>query len=879
MNKLGLITRIALLVISVEVIAFGALGWFYTDRFSSAAEKQIRSRLHLVGQMIAEDELAISSVSRQSLMGDLVGAPYLHGMVIGGNGHVIVSTDPSYLGRSADKVPGIDARWLADSAPAEQFIIGKDTLTSVAHIQSAAGGPPLYYTVITISTTELNAQKRSIVMWGQIGSILFILLSSAGIILIAQRLITRRVDTSLAILKSVENGALDARIPVTSKDELGQLQHGINSMTEKVGTLLNQHRRNEEELSTILNSIGDGVIAIGTDGSVLRCNPTAAAILGISTDFIEKSQITELLPELSGNDNQRWWRSPESLTTQGRRYFERTGGESTPRSVELGHGPIKDSEGEVIGAVLVLQDITARKQAEEKIRSTTQLLDSIVENIPNMIFLKRASDLRFVLFNKAGEQLLGYERNDLLGKNDYDFFPKEQADFFTNRDKQVLQTTTVLDIPEERIDTRHLGQRILHTRKLALRNSKGEAEYLLGISDDITERKHYELALEREAQEWTQAMDAFTDIVYLIDTNRRLIRANRMFYSTVGVDAQSAVGSPIVELIHSPGQAELCPVCRAQEEQRDAVIVMEADHPANSIGRPIEVTVKVIRAPSGEAHYLLTSMRDLANTRKLENNLRALNESLEQRVQEEVAKNRDKDAMLIQQSRLATMGEMMHNVAHQWRQPLSALTVILFNIKDDFELGEMNRESLERQVKTGAMLAQKMSSTIDDFRNFFRPDHVLSRFSLKDSTREALNLVEASFRHNEIKVIVDDTEDALVEGYSNEYSQVLLNVLSNAKDILASKKGRGVVRISITQNNGMGEVRIRDNGGGIPEEALPKIFDPYFTTKDSGTGIGLYMSRMIMSHMHGQITAHNVAEGAEFIIAIPLFADGETSSS
>ena len=147
MNKLGLITRIALLVISVEVIAFGALGWFYTDRFSSAAEKQIRSRLHLVGQMIAEDELAISSVSRQSLMGDLVGAPYLHGMVIGGNGHVIVSTDPSYLGRSADNVPGIDARWLADSAPAEQFIIGKDTLTSVAHIQSAAGGPPLYYTV------------------------------------------------------------------------------------------------------------------------------------------------------------------------------------------------------------------------------------------------------------------------------------------------------------------------------------------------------------------------------------------------------------------------------------------------------------------------------------------------------------------------------------------------------------------------------------------------------------------------------------------------------------------------------------------------------------------------------------------------------------
>ncbi|MGD9787471.1 MAG: PAS domain S-box protein [Sulfuricellaceae bacterium] len=830
--------------------------------------------------MIADDELAISSVSRQSLVQDMVGAPYLNGMVIGGNGRVIVSTDPSYLGRAATSVPGINARWLADDAPPEQFILGKDTLTSVTHLQSAAGGSPLYYTVITISTTELNAQKRSIVMWGQAGSILFILLSSAGIILIAQRLITRRVDASLAILKKVENGALEARIPVTSDDELGQLQHGINSMTEKVGTLLNQHRRNEEELSAILNAIGDGVIAVGPDGGILRCNPTAAAILGISTDAIENSRLMHLLPELSGGDDQRWWRSPESLTAHGRLYFERPGMDGTPRSIELGHGPIKDPEGGVIGAVLVLQDITARKQAEEKIRSTTQLLDSIVENIPNMIFLKRASDLRFVLFNKAGEQLLGYERNDLLGKNDYDFFPREQADFFTSRDRQVLQSATVLDIPEERIDTRHRGQRILHTRKLALHNSKGEAEYLLGISDDITERKHYEQALEREAQEWTQAMDAFADAIYLMDMEHRVVRANKMFYAMTGNDPAHTLGRQIAELMHSShDETGPCPVCSAQENRQDLVVTLEPGAPHNPTGLPVEVTVKVIRDTSGNPHYLLESIHDLTKTRKFENELRSLNESLELRVKEEVAKNREKDAMLIQQSRLATMGEMMHNVAHQWRQPLSALSVILYNIKDDFELGEMSRESLEKQVHTGAMLAQKMSSTIDDFRNFFRPDHTVSRFSLKDSVRNALSLVEASFRHSEIKVLVDEAKDVLVEGYANEYSQVLLNILSNAKDVLAGKKGSGVVRISIVEQNGMGEVRIRDNGGGIPEEALPKIFDPYFTTKDSGTGIGLYMSRMIMGHMHGQITARNIEGGAEFVIATPLAAAGEAPSS
>jgi signal transduction histidine kinase len=243
MLRLGLISRIALLVICVEVVAFSALGWFYIDQFSNAIEERTYSRLHLVGQMIANDDLAISSISRQSIMTDLVGAPYLNGMVIGGNGRVIVSTNPSYLGRIASSIPGFDAQWIADASPAEKFISGNNTLTAIMHTRGALDDSPIYYTVITVSTAELNAMKHSITLWGQLGSLLFILLSSAGIVLIA-----RRVNISLKVLKEVEDGALDARIPISSDDELGQLQHGINSMTAKVGALLNQHRRNEEEM-------------------------------------------------------------------------------------------------------------------------------------------------------------------------------------------------------------------------------------------------------------------------------------------------------------------------------------------------------------------------------------------------------------------------------------------------------------------------------------------------------------------------------------------------------------------------------------------------------------------------------------------------------
>lgn len=627
MIKFGLISRIALLVVCVEVAAFSALGWYYIDRFSAAIDERTYSHLRLVGRMIANDELAVSSISHQSLISDLVGAPYLNGMVIGGNGRIIVSTNPSYLGRLARSVPGFDTSWIAGSAPDEEFITGKNTLTAVTHIRSAQADSPTYTTIITISTDELNATKRSIALRGQLGSLLFILLSSAGIVLIAQRLITRRVSTTLEALKEVEGGALAVRIPISSDDELGQLQHGINSMIAKVGALLNQHRRNEEE-----------------------------------------------------------------------------------------------------------------------IRAKSQLLDSIIENIPNMIFLKRASDLRFVLFNKAGEQLLGFNRQDMLGKNDYDLFSKDQADFFTANDRKVLSSSVVLDIPEESIASRDGNEHILHTQKLALHDSHGEAEYLLGISEDITERK------------------------------------------------------------------------RAEET------------------------------------------------------IRQLNQSLENRVHEEVAKNREKDHILIQQSRLASMGEMIHNIAHQWRQPLNTLTVLLANIKDAYDFNEMTKERLEEDVNTGQQLIQRMSTTIDDFRDFFRPDRKPGEFDMSTSVEDALLIMNASLKNNHIDVEKSLPKELKAFGYSNQFAQVILNILANAKDAIQPRmESGGRIKIGLSCFGGLGILAIEDNGGGIPEDVLPKVFDPYFTTKEKGSGIGLYMSKMIIErNFNGKIEATNTEQGTLVTITLPL---------
>ncbi len=139
--------------------------------------------------------------------------------------------------------------------------------------------------------------------------------------------------------------------------------------------------------------------------------------------------------------------------------------------------------------------ILERKRIEGELRELNSYLDSIIENIPDMIFLKDAKDLRFVRFNRAGEELLGYERSELLGKNDYDFFPKDEADFFIKKDRETLTAGKLVEIQEESIQTRHKGVRILHTKKIPVLDREGRPLYLMGISEDITDRKRAEEGL------------------------------------------------------------------------------------------------------------------------------------------------------------------------------------------------------------------------------------------------------------------------------------------------------------------------------------------------------------------------------------------------
>ncbi len=252
--------------------------------------------------------------------------------------------------------------------------------------------------------------------------------------------------------------------------------------------------------------------------------------------------------------------------------------------------------------------------------------------------------------------------------------------------------------------------------------------------------------------------------------------------------------------------------------------------------------------------------------------LKAMYDRLEEKVDEAVRQIRERDHMLIKQSRQAAMGEMIGNIAHQWRQPLNSIAVMIQNLEDAYVYGEMDDTYLREKIRRIMEIINFMSRTIDDFRYFFKPDKEKVEFNLRWSIEQTLNFVSSALVNNNIQLTKDLDEDIVVEGYPSEFSQVILNIVNNAKEVLIERAIKNPeIQITLHKKDNYAWVTIADNAGGIDPSIMEKIFEPYFTTKEMGTGLGLYMSKMIIeSNMKGRLWVSKGERGAAFHIELPL---------
>ncbi|CAM4196909.1 sensor histidine kinase [Arcobacter suis] len=235
-----------------------------------------------------------------------------------------------------------------------------------------------------------------------------------------------------------------------------------------------------------------------------------------------------------------------------------------------------------------------------------------------------------------------------------------------------------------------------------------------------------------------------------------------------------------------------------------------------------------------------------------------------------VEEKNEKEKLLIHQSKLASMGEMINNIAHQWRQPLTHLGFINMNLQLAFEDEPLDKKYLKEKIEESNAQLDFMSKTIDNFRDFYKPNKQKEIFYISVAVKKALEIMEPIFESNKIEFEFNVIKDKQINAYENEYSQVILNILTNAKDVLISRQIQNPkIIISINEKNDSIITTILDNAGGIENKYINHIFDPYFTTKQKGSGIGLYMSKMIIeSHFKGKIKVFNKDKGASFSIEV-----------
>ena len=390
--------------------------------------------------------------------------------------------------------------------------------------------------------------------------------------------------------------------------------------------------------------------------------------------------------------------------------------------------------------------------------------------------------------------------------------------------------------------------------------------------------------------------DQTTQLVGLLDSNGILLEVNHTALDMIGASIDDVRNHPFIDCPWWNHDESLKNrLIKAIEEAKEGKLVrFPATHISkNGEVRHIDFSIKPVFDDDGKLCLLIPEGRDvtdrvlveyelneqaelleqeIAERQQTQEKLNAINESLEARITASIDEIRNKDALLLQQSRLAAMGELLSNIAHQWRQPLNNIGLYIQNMQYLHKSGELTDDEMDQDIASVMDILKSMSHTIDDFRKFFLKDRIKVEFPLRETIDRSLSLISAGLDSGNIKINISGESDLRVTGFPNEYAQALMNILYNARDVLIERKIENPeIDISVKKEGQRSVLTVKDNGGGISEDILSQIFDPYFSTKGStqGTGIGLYMAKtMIEKHMNGKLTASNREHGAEFKITL-----------
>jgi PAS domain S-box-containing protein len=625
-------------------------------------------------------------------------------------------------------------------------------------------------------------------------------------------------------------------------------------------------------LRTLIDAIPDLIFYKDCNRAYLGCNRAFEVFAGrTEKDLVGRTDLDIFSRDVAVSFRET---DLEILSTEGSQRYEEWIDYPDGRRVllETLKTPLFDLEGEILGVVGVSRDITERKRVEEALLFSQFCIDKAGIGIYQ-------SDGTGSIFNVNDHacKSLGYTREELCALSVFDI------DQDITREK-MLKLKEILDekgsVTHETTHRRRDGTTFPVEITANNLDFRGKT-YGISFVKDITERKRAEEALRaanlvvenspavlfrwRGDDEWPVELVS-GNIIQFGYTPDEFLSGSITYSSIVHPDDLERLTREVHDSCNK-GADQLRLEYRIMTKGGDVRWVNEH----TNVERDAAGGVKNFEGIVIDVTERKLAEEELKRQKKL---LQELNETLEKRVGEEVAKNREKDIMLIQQNRQAALGEMLDHIAHQWKQPLNSISLIIQDLGETASYGELTDAHLEETVSKTMSLLDHMAQTIDIFRGFYRPDKEKKAFSIKDAIDQALAFIAPAFRFHSIAVELDVDPGLTAFGYPKEYAQVLLNILANARDALRARqteKPRVIIRAFAEGSKTV--VSISDNAGGIPEAIIGKIFDFYFTTNESsgGTGIGLYMSKNIIEkNMGGTLSAINTEGGAQFRIEVKL---------
>jgi PAS domain S-box-containing protein len=639
----------------------------------------------------------------------------------------------------------------------------------------------------------------------------------------------------------------------------------------------------EQRLRTLLDAMPDPVCFKDADGRWIVANQAQIEAYGLA-GLTWQGRTDRELAELPGLDpdvfetgaetDARAWAS-RAVTVYG---FSMASPAGAMRHFDVTKAPLFHADGSPRGLVALSRDITAYRDALARLRETNAELEAIYNETSDGLIIADAAARTMVRVNAAACRMFGYAAPEMAALAPCDLHPPEEREAARRRFAAIAAGSRQL---QENVPCLRRGGEIFHADISAQPVTYGGRSAILAFFRDISERRAGEERLRLSEDRFRKVFNSTYDAIFLHDQDGSVIDVNDKALELFGLRRDELPAIRIDRDLSAPEmpQAWLTAAWREALAGAERFFEWKARRPHDENHLDVEIYLRRILVGSG--HQILANVRDVTERKRVtaalaarQEEISALNRDLARRVREETEKNRQKDMLLLNRTRLAAMGEMIGNIAHQWRQPLNALSILLANLRFEYEGVCQDTAALDAAHRQAFDILRRMSATIDDFRDFFKPGREPEPFRVIEAINDALLLIDASLAQHGIEVRFTARRDPVAHGLRGEFAQVALNLLGNAKDaILARKPVRGRIDIRVTQRQGRAVVAVADNGGGIAPDIIDRIFDPYYTTKASqdGTGLGLYMSRIIIAeHMGGALTVVNRAQGARFVVTLPL---------